>query len=52
MLRKLSIGSASMYAYTAGGSLIHPSIVLTTGHNLNNSDVSDLKVRGGEWNTV
>lgn len=37
--------------YLGSGSLIHPALVLTTAHNLNNSPLNELKVRGGEWNT-
>lgn len=51
VLRKFKSGENYLSVYTAGGSLIHPSIVLTTAHNLNNSDINTLTVRGGEWNT-
>lgn len=33
----------------AGGSLIHPRIVLTSAHNTAKSAISNLIVRGGEW---
>lgn len=51
VMRKFVSGPSHIYVYTAGGSLIHPSIVLTTAHNVNDSDPNLLTVRGGEWNT-
>lgn len=53
VLRKLPLDSSMIIMmYMGAGSLIHPSIVLTTSHNLNNTTPNDLAVRGGEWNTM
>lgn len=51
VLKKYKFEQNMLTVYMGGGSLIHPSIVLTTAHNLNNSNVNDLAVRAGEWNT-
>lgn len=51
VLRKYKVGPSVLKIYIAGGSLIHPSVVLTTAHNLNNTISKFLTVRGGEWNT-
>jgi hypothetical protein len=37
--------------YLAGGSLIHPKVVLTTAHTIFSVDPKKLVVRGGEWET-
>lgn len=50
ILERLDFGDNQILAFLAGGSLIHPLIVLTTAHNLQNAS-ADLLVRGGEWNT-
>lgn len=50
ILERLDFGDNQLLAFLAGGSLIHPLIVLTTAHNLQNAS-ADLLVRGGEWNT-
>lgn len=51
VLKKNYLGSTEIMMFMGGGSLIHPSVVLTTAHNLNNSKSYELAVRGGEWNT-
>lgn len=37
--------------YQAGGSLIHPKVVLTAAHSIHNRKSADLSVRLGEWDT-
>lgn len=51
VMRKFMMGHQKLYVYVSGGSLIHPSVVITTGHNLNSTDARNVLVRGGEWNT-
>jgi plasma kallikrein len=52
ILKKVNLGRInSIGIYIGGGSLIHPSIVLSTAHNMNNSDANELIVRAGEYNT-
>jgi plasma kallikrein len=50
-LKRIKFGSSVTTLYMSAGSLIHPSIVLSTAHNLNNTNVNDLLIRAGEWNT-
>lgn len=46
ILRKIS---DEMFMYSAGGSLIHPSVVLTTAHSVVNMDKNKMVIRAGAW---
>ncbi|KAH9631259.1 hypothetical protein HF086_011963 [Spodoptera exigua] len=42
--------SEKLNVYIGGGSLIHPSVVLTVAHYVHNK--TDIKIRAGEWDTT
>jgi Serine protease Clip domain PPAF-2/Trypsin len=44
-------GEKMQSVYQAGGSLIHPKVVLTTAHNIAGIDPKKLVARAGEWDT-
>uniref|UniRef100_U5EUN9 Phenoloxidase-activating factor 2 n=1 Tax=Corethrella appendiculata TaxID=1370023 RepID=U5EUN9_9DIPT len=37
--------------YLCGGSIIHPSVILTAAHCVQNKKAADLKIRAAEWDT-
>lgn len=45
------VGNNMYSLFKMGGSLIHPSVVLTVAHNLVETDTTKLAVRAGEWDT-
>ena len=51
VLMKSPVGSSTKSLYQAGGSLIHPKIVMTAAHKVDEIDPRKLVVRGGEWDT-
>lgn len=52
IVKKQKVGDFSMNIFVSGGSLIHPSVVLTSAHNFQNLEAEMLTVRGGEWNAL
>lgn len=50
IIKTEKFGKIFLPIFIAGGSLIHPSIVLTAAHTIQN-ETGNLAVRGGEWNT-
>lgn len=51
LVKKEIRGTEEMNVYIAGGTLIHPKVVLTTAHNIQNFRNATIVARGGEWNT-
>ncbi|CAO1429879.1 unnamed protein product [Diamesa tonsa] len=51
VLRKEVLLNDISSVYYCGGSLIHPSVILTAGHKVVEDNPKDLIVRAGEWDT-